>query len=497
MKRLSYETLKETDYDGFLLKQGTERMLQFGKGAFLRGFVDVFVDEMNEKANFDCKIVVCQSQKNTLSDAINEQEGLYTLYLRGYSDGEKVDTKRVISSLSRCIDPFAEYDELLQLAKNPHLRFITGNTTEAGIVYDDSCAFDDRPPLGYPAKLTRFLYERFVHFNGAQDKGFIILPCELIDNNGEALKRCVLQYVVTWALGDKFKNWVEGANKFCSTLVDRIVTGYPRGEAERLNEQNGYVDELINTGEVYAHWVIEGDESIAKELPFTAAGLPIIITPDHKPYKQRKVRILNGAHTTLVLGAYLAGKNIVRECIEDDVTCEYMKKTVFDEIIPTLPLDKKELWDFASSVIDRFNNPFIDHELLSISLNCTSKWRARVLPSLLAYYEQEKSVPPCIAASFAFYVAFYRGEDMRDGALIARRDGEEYKISDDAAVLDFFYQNKDLSTAELVRKVCENTDFWGQDLTKIEGFERTVTEFADKIERLGCYKVMQGLLETQ
>ena len=347
MKKLCYATLKEQNYDGYLLENAPERVLQFGEGNFLRAFVDYWIDLMNERVGFNSKVVLCQPIAPGLADMINEQEGLYTLFLRGFENGQKVNAKRVISCVSRCLNPYKDYDAVLDCAKNPDLRFIACNTTEAGIVYDPSCQFTDVPASSYPGKLTQFLYRRFQEFGKEKGKGFIILSCELIDNNGKELEKCVLQYADQWELGDEFKTWIKEENIFCSTLVDRIVTGYPRNEAASICQELGYEDNLIDTGEVFGFWVIEGPQSLKKELPFEEAGLPVIICDDHKPYKQRKVRILNGAHTSMVLGAYLAGQDIVRDCMNDKVICGFMNKTIYDEIIPTLTLPESELKEFA------------------------------------------------------------------------------------------------------------------------------------------------------
>lgn len=301
MKQLSYKVLKETNYNGYLLPQAPERILQFGEGNFLRAFADYFVDIANEKCGFNSKVVMVQPIENGLADTVNQQDGLYTLYLRGFEKGYKVNEKRVISSISRCITPYREYQELLACAANPDLRFIISNTTEAGIVYDEGSLFEQQPLVTFPAKLTRFLYERFKILGNEKGKGFIILACELIDNNGNELKKCVLQYAKQWGLQQEFSTWVEEENVFCSTLVDRIVTGYPATEAEELNKQNRYEDKLLDTGEVFGLWVIEGTKDLAQELPFAKAGLPVLVVEDHSPYKQRKVRILNGAHTSMVL----------------------------------------------------------------------------------------------------------------------------------------------------------------------------------------------------
>lgn len=494
MKKLCYATLKEQNYDGYLLENAPERILQFGEGNFLRAFVDYFIDMMNEKAGFNSKVVLCQPIAPGLADMINEQEGLYTLFLRGFENGQKVNQKRVISCVSRCLNPYKEYDEVLACADNPDLRYIACNTTEAGIVYDPSCKFEDVPANSYPGKLTQFLYRRFQKFGKEAQKGFVVLSCELIDDNGKELEKCVLQYAKQWELGDEFISWIKEENIFCSTLVDRIVTGYPRAEAKQICEELGYQDNIIDTGEIFGFWVIEGPESLKAELPFDKAGLPVLITDNHKPYKQRKVRILNGAHTSMVLGAYLAGQDIVRDCMEDDVICKFMNKTIYDEIIPTLTLPKEELEDFAHSVTERFKNPFIDHALLAISLNSTSKWKARVMPSLKGYVEKTGTLPQCITASFAFYLAFYRGVRMEENAMIGVRNGQEYEIKDDAAVLDFFFAHKDDDAASYVKAISSNVDFWGEDLTEIDGFLDAVTEYVKTIEEKGTYEVMKGLL---
>ena len=494
MKTLNYETLNEIGYDGYLLKDAPERVLQFGEGNFLRAFVDYFIDMLNEKTGFNSKVVLCQPIAPGLADKINEQEGLYTLYLRGFQDGAKVNKKRIISCVSRCLNPYNDFEEVLKCAENPDLRYITCNTTEAGIAYDPSCRFTDVPASSYPGKLTQFLYRRFQTFGSETGKGFVILSCELIDNNGKELEKCVLQYAAQWELGDDFMNWIREENLFCSTLVDRIVTGYPRSEADSINEENGYIDNLIDTGEIFGFWVIEGPESLKEELPFEKAGLPVLITDDHKPYKQRKVRILNGAHTSFVLGAYLAGQNIVRDCMNDEVICGFMNKTIYDEIIPTLTLPKEELEEFAASVTERFKNPFIDHALLSISLNSTSKWKARVMPSLKGYLEKTGTLPKCITASFAFYLAFYRGQELKEDGFHAVRGNDEYLINDDRAVLEFFNAHKQDNAAALTHAVCTNTDFWGEDLSKLPGFEESVAQTLKAIEENGTYEVMKACL---
>lgn len=496
MKKLSYETLKELNYDGYLLEQAPERVLQFGEGNFLRAFVDYFIDMMNEKAGFNSKVVLVQpiSGGDMIRGFINEQEGLYTLFLRGNENGQKVNDKRVISSVSRCLNPYSDYDAYMGCAKNPELRFITCNTTEAGIQYDPACQFTDHPASSYPGKLTQFLYARYQEFGQEKGKGFVILSCELIDNNGKELEKCVLKYAEQWDLGDGFIQWIKDENIFCSTLVDRIVTGYPRNEAAAICEELGYEDNIINTGEIFGFWVIEGPESLKKELPFAEADLPVLITDDHKPYKQRKVRILNGAHTSMVLGAYLAGQNIVRDCMKDDVIRGFMNQTIYDEIIPTLTLPEEELMDFAKAVTDRFDNPFIDHALLAISLNSTSKWKARVLPSFKGYVSKFEKLPKCITASLAFYIAFYQGIRLDENGFAGLRGEEEYPIKDDQNILEFYNAHKDDDAQTLAKAVLSNTEFWGEDLSAVAGLLDEVTADLTIIKEQGSYELMKQCL---
>ena len=500
MKTLSYQTLEENGYEGYLLKNAPERMIQFGEGNFMRAFAEDFIDQMNEKAGFDGKVVLVQPRPPvpgsfSLKKAINEQDGLYTLYLRGSENGQKVNQKRIISCVSRCLNAAADFEEVLKCAENPLLRFLSCNTTEAGIVYDPSCRFTDRPASSYPGKLTQFLYRRFQVFGDQPGKGFFILACELIDDNGKELEKCVRKYAEQWKLGADFLAWLEKENVFCSTLVDRIVTGFPQAEADALNEENGYLDSVMDTGEVFGFWVIEGPQSLKDELPFEKAGLPILVTGDHRPYKQRKVRILNGAHTCMVLGAYLAGQDIVRDCMEDDVIRSFMNRAIYDEIIPTLPLPEAELTDFAASVSERFRNPFIDHALLSSSLNSTSKWKTRVLPSLKDYVEKTGKLPVCLTASLAFYLAFYHGRKLTDAGLIGTRPkGDEYTVCDDREVLEFFYAHRDDSAGALTRAVLSRSDYWGMDLTGIPGLEAAVSEDLKRIEEEGAYALMKRTL---
>ena len=489
MEQLCYETLEKAGYTGYLLKNAPERVLQFGEGNFLRAFADYWFDMANEKAGWNGKCVLVQPIAQGLTQLINRQEGLYTLYLRGRQNGEKVDAKRVISSVSRCLNPYEkqDYDAMMDVAAGEALEYIVSNTTEAGIVYDPSCRLEDCPPASFPAKLTQVLLHRW----RAGRPGVVVLSCELIDNNGKELLRCVNQYIKQWGLEEGFARWVNGDCTFCSTLVDRIVPGRIRdaAEAARLEDESGYRDALIDVGEVFGVWNIEGPEWLAEKLPFRAAGLNCPVVPDVTPYKKRKVRILNGAHTGFVLGAYLAGYDIVRDCMQDDVILGFMNRMLHEEVIPTLPLDRQDLEAFAAAVQDSFNNPFINHELMSITLNSTSKWRARNMPSLLEYAQTAGKLPPCLAMSFAAYIAFYSSDiqALTEQGLVCRRPkGNEYTVSDDRWVLEFYYSRRGVSDETLVHDVMTNEKMWGQDLTLVPGFEQAAAENLRRIRTEGA-----------
>ena len=495
MEQLNYRVLKNAGYNGYILENAPEKVMQFGEGNFLRAFVDDFIDIANEKAGFNGKAVLVQPIAQGLTELINKQEGLYTLYLRGSEKGVKVDDKRVISAVSRCLNPYGEWDKVLELAKSDDLEIIVSNTTEAGIVHDTESTFDQAPPLSFPAKLTRVLYERFT----AGKPGIVMLSCELIDNNGKELLKCVNQYIDDWRLSDDFRRWVNEKNIFCSTLVDRIVPGRIRDpkEVEALDAANGYSDPLTDVGEVFGIWVIEGPDGLEDRLPFRKAGVPVIVVPDVTPYKKRKVRILNGAHTGFVLGAYLAGYDIVRDCMHDDTILGYMNKMLYDEVIPPLPLDRKDLENFAQAVQDRFNNPFVNHELMSISLNSTSKWRARNMPTFLDYVKEKGELPPCLTTSFAAYIAFYSNEpqDLTDKGLVCRRPkGNDYTVSDDRYVLEFYWAHRNDSPEELVHAVMTNTEMWGQDLTEVNGFEEAAVRILKTIRADGAVAAYKACL---
>ena len=384
-----------------------ERIIQFGEGGFLRSFVDVFIHKMNEQGLYDGKVVVVQPIAKGLIPVINEQNGVYHQFLRGIENGEVVNDCIKVESISRGVNPYEDYADYLALAHNPDMHIIISNTTEAGIEYLGTEKITDAPPKSFPAKLTALLYERFKAGLG----GFIILSCELIDNNGKELESCVLRYADLWELPEEFKEWLKRENHFCNTLVDRICTGYPKDEVEELTARLGEEDKLMNTAEIFHLWVIEGD--FEDEFPLQKAGINVIWTENVKPYKKRKVRILNGGHTSMVLAARLYGLSTVGECLKDETVNAFLQKTMFEEIIPTLG-NREEDIQFGKDVLERFANPFVKHQLLSIALNSVSKFKARVLPTILEYYEQNNTLPKCMVFSLAALIAFYRTDESND-----------------------------------------------------------------------------------
>ncbi len=481
------QTLNRRDFPG---AQYPERIIQFGEGNFLRAFVDWQVDLLNEHTDLNAGVVIVRPIESTFPPSLSTQDGLYTTIIRGLNEkGEAVSDARLIRSVNREISVYSEYDEFLKLAHNPDMRFVFSNTTEAGISYHAGDRFEDTPAVSYPAKLTRLLFERFSHFNGASDKGWIIIPCELIDYNGDALRELVLRYAQEWALPEAFIQWLDQANTFCSTLVDRIVTGYPRDEVAQLEAELGYHDAFLDTAEHFYLFVIQGPKSLASELRLDKYPLNVLIVDDIKPYKERKVAILNGAHTALVPVAWQAGLDTVGEAMNDAEIRAFVEKAIYEEIIPVLDLPRDELASFASAVTGRFCNPYIKHQLLSIALNGMTKFRTRILPQLLAGQQASGKLPARLTFALAALIAFYRGE----------RNGESYPVQDDAHWMTRFQQlwsqhhDRQISTEDLVKAVLAVTEHWEQDLTEISGLVEQVTADLDSILLNGMREAVKPL----
>jgi len=451
------------------------RILQFGEGNFLRAFADWMVDILNEKTNFNGAIEIVQPINNGLAHALSAQDGLYHVLLKGIQQGKTFSETRLITSVVKAVNPYEGFEVFLKSAENPDLRFIISNTTEAGIAF---FAADSNPGAlaeSFPGKLTQLLFHRFKFFNGSRDKGLILLPCELIEKNGETLKKAVLDYAELWKLPSNFSAWVKDANIFCNTLVDRIVPGFPKDTIGEIHNSLGYEDNLVVQAEPFHLWVIEGPKAVEQELPAKVAGLDVKFVDDLTPYRTRKVRILNGAHTVLVPVAYLMGFRTVRESIDDSYIGAFVRNTVFNEIIPTLDLPASELNQFANDVIERFQNPFIKHELLSIALNSISKYKVRVLPSVLEYKKRTGRLPENLLYSLAALIRFYKGEWR----------GDNIPLNDSPDILEFFKAAwKNDIADEVVRKVLSNESFWGQNLTLVDGLASQVTDALRKLEEL-------------
>ena len=460
--------------ENFPEKVRYERVLQFGEGGFLRAFPDWMIDALNYKGFFDGSIVIVQPIPEGRVKELNEQDGLYTLILQGIENGKTVRDVKLISSVSRGVDPYTQWREFLDTARNIDIDIVISNTTEAGIAYDVNIASlpTDSCPSSFPAKVTVWLFERFNHFAG-KDCGVTFLPCELIDRNGDKLKECVQKHAADWGLGTKFMSYINDECEFASTLVDRIVTGFPRDNATEIYEELGYEDNSLNCGEIFHLWVIEGGKKAEQKLKFVEAGLNVIWTDDMEPYRTRKVRILNGAHTSTSLYAYLKGCNTVRDFVEDDFFAQYLHIAIFDEIIPTFDLPQEEKVKFANDVIERFKNPYIDHQLLSIALNSVSKFKVRVLPSLLKYAEMYGKPPENLSTSLAALIRFYKIDSNYTGY----RGAEKYAVKDNDDVLEFFaslWSDYAGDYGKIVQEVLGKTEWWECDLNRVTGLAEAV-----------------------
>ncbi len=461
--------------------QGTEiklplRILQFGGGNFLRAFVDWMVEILNERTNFNGGVSVIKPTGHGDYRALKLQDGLFTVLLEGIENGHLITEKKLVTCVQEVINPHVEWDQFLKSATNVDVRFIVSNTTEAGIQFNASDTLDGKPPKEFPAKLTIWLWHRFLHFNGDCDKGCILLPCELIEKNGDTLKKTIMQYAELWQLAPEFNGWLHKNNHFCNTLVDRIVSGFPKGREMALFDDLGYKDELLVVAENYHSWVIQCCEEVQEEIPFIAAGLHVEFVDDLGPYRERKVRILNGAHTIMVPLAILYGLETVRESMEDKFMGAFIKHAVYEEIIPVVGMDRGVSEIFARSVFDRFANPFIKHELASIALNSLSKFKVRVLPSILEYSSLKQKLPPNLIFAFAGLIRFYKGEWK----------GKKLPVKDDPKLqLEMARIWKSGNYETIVNEVLITTNLWGRDLTTCAGLASALIVALKHIEEQG------------
>ena len=467
-------------------KRYTEKVIQFGEGNFLRAFIEWIIWKTNQKTSFNGSVVVVQPIEKGMVGWLNDQDGLYHLNLQGLQNGEPVDSVDLIDVISRGLNPYEDFDAYLALARQEEIRFVISNTTEAGIAFDPACKLDDKPASSYPGKLTQLLYERFRFFKGDPAKGLIIFPCELIFENGKHLKECIRQYIKLWNLGGEFSAWFENACGVYSTLVDRIVPGYPRDNAAALCERVGYQDNLLDKAEIFHLWVIEAPQEVAAEFPADKAGLNVLFVPSEAPYHERKVTLLNGPHTVLSPVGYLSGLNTVKECCEDPEIGKFVKKVMFEELLPTLNLPKAELEKFASDVMERFRNPFVKHFVTSIMLNSFPKFKTRDLPGLKTYLERKGELPQGLVLGLAGICTYYKG---------GKRGEDEIVPQDDEKIIGLL---KNLWATGDVRKVAEGVladDFiWGEDLNAVPGLTDLLTADLALIQAKGMREAVKSII---
>ncbi|MGV0937382.1 tagaturonate reductase [Empedobacter falsenii] len=457
------------------------KIIQFGGGNFMRAFTDYVIDKLNKDANFNAGIAnIKVTPSGSSFHTFEEQDNLYTLFIRGIKKGELIDENRVISAIQKSINPYKEYQDFLNLAKEEQLEFVFSNTTESGIVFDPSeDKLENAPHENFPAKLTAFLYERYLYFDGNSDKGLTIIPCELIENNAIILKDYILEYAKLWNLENEFITWINTSNNFHNTLVDRIVPGFPKDDLENYANQLNYEDELIVVSEAFLFWAIEGDEKLDEKIPFSKANEQILLVENIAPYRTSKVRILNGAHTSMVPFSIMLGIETVRNAIDNKVAGDFIKNIIYNEIIPILDLPEEQLKEYTEDVLDRFRNPFIKHYLSSIALNSISKFKVRVLPSLLDYVEKFNQIPKGITFSLACLIRFYKGD----------WNNQKLPVNDDEAIINEFrniWKNNDYQ--QISHSVLKNINFWEQDLTKVNQLENEVEKALRLIDEYGIEK---------
>ncbi len=457
------------------------RILQFGEGNFLRAFADWMIDILNEKVDYQSGVAVVQPIPQGMVAKLGEQDGLYHHLLRGLSDGQIVDESRLISCIQQLINPFDDPEQYFAQALNEDLTIVISNTTEAGIKFSEG----DSPEPGelaatFPGKLTQLLKARFDHFKGTPESGLVFIPCELIDRNGDKLKEAILNYTEIWNYPEEFVNWLDRYNYFGNTLVDRIVPGFPKDDIREIQQNLGYEDNLVVSSEAFHLWVIEGPAEIEAALPASKVGLNVKFVDDMEPYRTRKVRILNGAHTAMVPIGLLAGIETVKEAVEDEVIGQYIREILFEEIMPNIQMPESELREFTEDIIERFRNPFIRHELKSISLNSISKFKVRVLPSLLDYLKREQQLPKGLTMALAGLIKLYLSAD--------------FEPSDDPKNLEFFEQVKSQrsSNEDIINAILGNTAFWDMDLNTVTGLNKEVLSIFNALETESTKNLLAG-----
>ncbi len=466
------------------------RILQFGEGNFLRAFTDWIVNQMNKEIGFNAGIDVVQPLPNGMVDMLNDQDGLFHVYLKGIKDGKPITEFSMVDCINKGINPYTEFESYTKSILNPDLRFVFSNTTEAGISWDENDTLDMQPQNSFPGKVAALLYKRYKAFDGDMSKGLIFFACELIDRNGDILKKYVLQHAENWKLEDGFINWVNEACCFCSTLVDRIVPGFPKDEIKEIQQELGYEDNLVVVGEYFHLWVIEAPKWVKEEFPAEKAGLEVKFVKDMKRFREQKVAVLNGTHTGSYAVSFLYGIDNVREAYESIEVGSFMKGMVYEEVLPTLEGSEKELKSFASKILERFSNPYIRHLWQSIALNAMSKWETRDLPSLLTFIEKHNMLPQKLVFSLAAMIAYFKGE----------ANGEQYPVQDDEWIKDFYKKawaecdGRPISIYNLCEKVLALDKVWKQNLNDIPNLTITVSHYLFLITQVGMKRAVKSVL---
>ena len=486
MQKLNRQTAPNT-------KKYTTRVLQFGEGNFLRAFTDWMVHIMNKEADFDAGIDIVQPLATGMVDLLNSQDGLYHVYLKGIKNGKPVTEFTLVDCVNQGINPYADFDIYKSAILNPDLRFVISNTTEAGICMEASDTLEMKPQQSFPAKVAALLYERFKFFEGDKNKGLIFFACELIDRNGDMLRKFVLQHAQNWNLGGDFIDWVSQACCFCNTLVDRIVPGFPRDEIKEIQQELGFEDNLVVVGEYFHLWVIEAPDWVKNEFPAEKAGLEVKFVKSMKRFREQKVQVLNGCHTGSYAVSFLSGIETVREAYENIEVGAFMKELVYEEVLPVLDGTESELKTFANKILERFSNPFIRHQWQSIALNAMSKWETRNLPSLINFQKNHNMLPQKLVFSLAAMIAYFKGENH----------GETYCVNDDQWILDFYKEawancdGRPISIFYLVEKVLKLEKVWKQDLNQIPNLTITVSHYLFLIQQVGMKRAVKAVLNDQ
>jgi tagaturonate reductase len=470
-----------------------ERVVQFGTGAFLRGFAEWFIDDANRAGRFGGSIVAIASTDSQREGVLNAQDGLYTLSIQGGAAGDFRPRNRIVASLSRALSSATQWNDVLALARDPNIELVISNTTEVGLTLDGADSPDAAPPRSFPAKLTRFLFERARAFDYDAARGLVVLPCELVDDNGAILERLVRGLATAWRLDTRFTGWLGDAVVFCNTLVDRIVPGAPpRAEIERFERVHGYRDGMLTSCESYALFAIEGDDGLRARLRFPGEDPRVVVAPDIRPYRERKIRLLNGGHTIVVPVALLAGLATVRDAVRDRRVGGFLRRAMLDEIAPHLDAPGAE--SFASDVLQRFDNAYIDHALIDITLHGTTKMRVRVVPSIVAFASRTGRPPAALAFGFAAFLAFMRGDlqaERRSAGLAVPTDTEGERVR---AVWLSLTPRTDEEFVALVRRVCADHSLWGADLPTLPGFVELVADHLTRICANGVFSALDAQL---